>query len=332
MADILSQAEIDALLNALSAGEVNAEEIKQEEQQKKVKIYDFKRPNKFSKDQIHTLQVIHENFSRLLTTFFSAHLRTVVQLNVLSVEQLTYEEFVRSIPNPTILNIITLEPLEGNAIFEINPDIGFSIIDRMFGGPGEAPEKIRPLTDIEKTVMDRVINRALDFLKEAWDSVIDFNPRLEMSESNPQFTQIVSPTEMCVLISLETKIGEAEGMLNLCIPYLVLEPIITNLSTHFWFNSASKDSTAENIASLKKKIERATVPIVVELGKANITIRELLEIQNGDVLKLDTLANDALDIFIGNRKKYVGLPGVNGSKMAVQITSVLKEGDDVDDE
>lgn len=332
MADILSQAEIDALLNALSAGEVDAEEIKQEEKQKKIKAYDFKRPNKFSKDQIHTLQVIHENFSRLLTTFFSAHLRTIVQLNVLSVEQLTYEEFGRSIPNPTILNIITIEPLQGNAIFEINPDIGFAIIDRMFGGPGEAPEKLRPLTDIEETVMKRVVNKALEFLKEAWESIIDFNPSLEVMESNPQFTQIVTPTEMCILITLETKIGEVEGMINLCIPYIVLEPIISNLSTHFWFNASSRESTSENIAALRKKIEKARVPIVVELGKTSITIRELLEIQSGDVLKLDTKSDEELDIYIGSNKKYTGLPGINGSKMAVQITSVVKEGDDENDE
>jgi flagellar motor switch protein FliM len=330
MADILSQAEIDALLNALSAGEVDAEEIKQEEKQKKVKIYDFKRPNKFSKDQIHTLQVIHENFSRLLTTYFSAHLRSVVQISVLSVEQLTYEEFVRSIPNPTILNIITLEPLEGNAIFEIDPDIGFSIIDRMFGGPGEAPEKIRPLTDIERTANERVTNRALDFLKEAWESIIDFQPKLEMTESNPQFTQIVSPTEMCVLITLETKIGAAEGMINLCLPYLVLEPIISKLSTHFWFNR-QKDLTRDNIDLLQKKIEKANVPICVELGHANITVRELLEIQVGDVLKLNTLANDHLGVYVGSRKKYTCLPGVKGSKMAVQVTAVVDEGDESND-
>lgn len=331
MGEILSQSEIDALLNALSSGEVNADEIKKEETKKKIRVYDFKRPNKFSKDQLHTLQVIHENYGRLLTTFFSAHLRSLVTINVLSVEQLTYDEFIRSIPNPTTLNIITMNPLEGNAILEINPAIVFSVLDRLFGGPGKPPEKTRSLTDIERTVIERITLKILDLLKEAWENIISMNPRLETIETNPQFTQIVAPTEMVVLVTLETKIGDGEGLINLCIPYLVLEPILSKLSAHFWFARSSKEATTEHIQTLQKRIEKTPLAVTALLGQATISLRELLDLQRGDVVALDHRVSEPLQIFVGSRSKFKASPGMVGSKMAVQITEVLNEGDGEDE-
>lgn len=331
MGEILSQSEIDSLLSALSSGEVNAEEIKKEEHKKKIRVYDFKRPNKFSKDQLHTLQVIHENYGRLLTTYFSAHLRSLVIINVLSVEQLTYDEFVRSIPNPTILNIITMAPLEGNSILEMNPVVAFTILDRLFGGPGKPPDKTRSLTDIERTVMERLAVKILDLLREAWENIIPLNPMLETIETNPQFTQIVAPTEMVVLVTLETKIGDGEGLINLCIPYLVLEPIINKLSAHFWFSRSSKEATTEHIQMLQKRIQKTQLNLTTILGHANVSVREMMELQQGDVIPLDHKVSEPLEVFAGPRRKFKGLPGMVGSKMAVQITEVIKEGDDEDE-
>ena len=332
MSEILSQDEIDALLSALSTDEARPDQTKKkDESHKKIRVYDFKRPSKFSKEQIHTIQAINENYARLLATFFSAHLRTIVQITVHSVEQLTYDEFIHSVPNPSILNIFRAEPLEGNAILEINPSIVFTIIDRLFGGPGQAPESIRDLTDIERVVIEKVVVRTLDIFREAWESIISLKPKLEVIESNPLFTQIVSPSEMVVLVSFKTRFGENEGLINMCIPYIVLEPIISKLSAHFWFAGTARESTQESIGRIKAQIEKANLNLTALLGKASIHVGELLELQPGDVIMLDSKINDPVEIMVGSRKKYLGKPGTLGSKMAVQISSVVKEGDDNDE-
>lgn len=331
MSEILSQAEIDALLSALSTtGDSTSSESGKAEDlyKKKVRVYDFKRPNKFSKEQIHTIQAIHENYARLLATFFSAHFRTVVQINVHSVEQLTYEEFIRSMPNPTNMNIFTLDPLAGNAIIEINPLLVFTMIDRLFGGVGEPLEKFRAMTDIERSVIEKVVQRSLNILKEAWENIIEFHPKLDTIETNPQFTQIVSPTEMVVLVSLEAKIGDNVGLINLCFPFIVLEPIINKLSAHFWFAGTAKELTTEHIEKLQRRIERSKIDLSVNLGIANITLGGLLELQRGDCIQLDKNIKTPMDIMVGSKVKFAGIPGLSGSKMAVQITSVIKEGDE----
>ncbi|ADG82383.1 flagellar motor switch protein FliM [Thermincola potens] len=330
MSEILSQEEIDALLGALSAGEVGSSSKTQskKEDYKKIRVYDFKRPNKFSKEQIHTLQAIHENFARLLATFLSAHLRTVVTMNVHSVEQITYDEFIRSLPNPTLLNIFMMEPLAGNAILEVNPNVTFTILDRLFGGPGQAPEKMRGLTDIERTVIEKVIIRCLQILKEAWENIIVFDPKLEIIETNPMFTQIVSPTEMVVLISIHATIGDNEGIMNLCIPFIVLEPIISKLTAHFWFAGTAKTVTAEHIQNTQRRLEKAKITLSAVLGETTIKLGELLELQPGDVIQLDNRTTDELKILVGDRKKFYGRPGTVGSRLAVQITRLVKEGDE----
>ncbi|MBC9783424.1 flagellar motor switch protein FliM [Heliobacterium chlorum] len=331
MSDILSQAEIDALLAALASGQVTAEDVK-DDLASKIRVYDFKRPNKFSKDQIHTLQVIYENYCRSLTTFFAAHLRTLVQISVQSLDQLTYEEFIRSIPNPTIVNIFTMHPLNGNGIMEVHPNIAFSVIDRLFGGPGQPPDKVRGLTEIEQSVFQRTTRRMLDSFTEAWDNIAQVKARLEMIETNPQFIQIVAPTEMVVVITLSCKIGEVEGMINICLPYILLEPIISKLSAHFWFSNASKERTAEQLAALRTRLERALIPISVLLGRTTLTVSELLDLQMGDVIQLENKASSELEVLIGQRTKYYGRPGTMGSKVGIQITSTFDKGVEIDDE
>lgn len=332
MGEILSQEEIDALLNALTTGESKSANFqKADESHKKVRVYDFKRPNKFSKEQIHTLQAIHENYARLMATFFSAHLRTFVQMSVHAVEQLTYDEFIKSMPNPTIMNIFQMEPLAGNAILEINPGLAFSMLDRLFGGPGEAPEKIRGLTDIERTVLEKIVIRSLQILREGWENIIQFHPKLEVIETNPLFTQIVSPSEMVVLVTFQTSIGENQGLMNLCLPFIVLEPIIGKLSAHFWFAGTAKGQTAENMANIRRRIEKAKVNLSVVLGQANITLGELLELQTGDVIQLESSINNCLPMLVGTKQKFLGRPGVVGSKMAVEITSIVLEGEEDDE-
>lgn len=326
MSDVLSQSEIDALLSALSTGTVSAHELKEEQSKKKVKIYDFRRPNKFSKDQIHTLQVIFENYARSLGTFLSGQLRAAIQVEVLSVEQVTYEEFIRSIPSTTILNIFSIYPLEGNAIMEINPNLGFAFLDRMLGGPGNTLDRIRGLTEIEQTVMEKLAQRMLDFMQEPWSSIVDLEPLIERVETNPQFTQLVSPSEVMMIVSLETKMGDLMGVMNICIPFLVLEPIISKLSVHYYYSTSSKASTPENTAKIQKKLENSYVPVKVILGKTVITVKDLLGLSVGDVIPLERNFQEDLEVQIGQRTKFLGRPGLDGNKVAIQINQVVEEG------
>ncbi len=246
MTELANQTDIEQLLKGISGGgdvsfSNNVTELEEESQKKVAKPYDFKRPDKFSKDQIRTLQMIHETFARMVTTSLSAQLRAAVSVHVNSVDQLSYEEFNRSIPSPTTMAIINMDPFRGSAIFEIDPSLSFAIIDRLFGGRGENQKNLnRELTDIERSVMESVIVRMLGNLRESWSTVIDLRPRLGNIETNPQFAQIVPPNDMVVLVSFESKISDSEGMMNFCIPYITIEPIVNKLSAQYWYSSIQK--------------------------------------------------------------------------------------------
>ncbi len=328
MTEVLSQDEIDQLLSAISSGEVEPQEVQQATDQKKIKIYDFKRPDKFSKDHIRTISIMHETFSRLTTTSLSAQLRSLVQVHVASVDQLTYEEFIRSIPNPTTLAVINMDPLKGSAILEIDPAVTYSIIDRLFGGQGEGTKISRELTEIEQSVMENIIVRVLGNMREAWSTVIVLRPRLGNMETNPQFAQIVPPTEMVVLVTLETKVGEVEGMMNFCIPYLTIEPIISKLSAQYWYSSVRRGATTENLTILRDRLSTIAVNMVTEIGSMNLTVREVLAIRTGDVIRLaDTRVGDHMVISVGNKNKFLCRPGVVGNRIAVQVIKMIEEID-----
>lgn len=325
MAEVLSQSEIDALLAALSSGEMDANELKKEDSEKKVKVYDFKRALRFSKDQIRGLTRIHENYARLLTTYFSAQLRTFVQITVASVDQLPYEEFIRSIPKMTILNIFEAPPLEGRMVMEVNPNIAYAMLDRLLGGQGTIPEKMGALTEIENTVMERVFSKALDSFHEAWKQIIEIDPYLEVLEMNPQFMQIVSPNEIVAVISLSTKIGDTTGMINICLPHVVLEPIMPKLSGQYWFSNQRRTRDEREELILQENIKAAKLPVVAELGTATINIGEFLSLSKGDVIQLDQVIDSKLNIKVGERIKFRGQPGTAKGRVAVQIDEVLEK-------
>ncbi len=326
MTDILSQEEIDALLTAISTGDVDTTDYSAAREQKKVKIYDFRRPDKFSKDHIRTIQMMHETFARLTTTALSAQLRALVSVHVASVDQLTYEEFIRSIPNPTTLAVVNMDPLKGSAVLEIDPSITFTIIDKLFGGMGEASKISRELTDIELSVMEGIIVRILGNLREAWSNVIDLRPRLGNIETNPQFAQIVPPNDMVVLITLETKVGDVEGMTNLCIPYISIEPIISKLSAQYMYSSIRKGATDENLAIIQSRLETVTLPVIAEIGEAQIVVQDVLSLTVGDVIKLpETKIGDDMILKIGGRKKFKCRPGLVASRVAVKIGEMITD-------
>ena len=326
--DVLSQSEIDALLSAISTGEMSADEMKKEDEGKKVKIYDFKRALRFSKDQIRSLTRIHENFARLLTTFFSAQLRTYVQITVASVDQIPFEEFVRSIPNMTLINVFEVPPLDGNILMEINPNIAYSMLDRLMGGSGASHSNVDNLTEIETKIMTNLFERSFDNLREAFENIVEIDPMLIELEVNPQFLQMISPNETVVVISLNTIIGETTGMINICLPHVVLEPIVPNLSVRYWMQSNTKEMSPEQTKTLETRVKQSVLPVVAELGTTSISVEDFLMMNIGDVIELDQKIANPLILKVGNLPKFTVQPGKLNKKMAVQILDPLKGGDD----
>lgn len=325
--EVLSQNEIDALLSALSSGEMDADELKEEEQEKKVRVYDFKRALRFSKDQIRSIARIHENYARLLTTFFAAQLRTYVNISVASVDQVPYEEFIRSISKMTVLNIYSLSPLEGRIIMEVNPNIAYSLLDRLLGGKGNGVKDIDNLTEIETTLMSQLFEKAVINLKEAWSSIVEIDPVLEDFEVNPQFLQMVSPNETVVVVSLNTEIGNVSGMINICIPHIVLEPIIPKLSVHYWMQSVEKNQDPEAYEKLRANLHQTTMEAKAILGKTTITLHDLLHLKTNDVIHLNQPIDQPLTLKINDEPKFLVQPGKRKNKLSVQVLQPLKGGD-----
>jgi len=326
--EVLSQSEIDALLSALSTGEMDADELKKEQVEKRVKVYDFRRALRFSKDQIRSLTRIHENFARLLTTYFSAQLRTYVQISVASADQIPYEEFIRSIPKMTILNVFDVPPLDGRILMEVNPNIAYAMMDRMLGGRGTSHNKIDNLTEIETKIMSNMFEKAFENFQEAWGSISEIDPQLTEFEVNPQFLQMVSPNETVVVISLNTTIGEASGMINMCIPHVVLEPIMPMLSVKYWMQTDKKEGLPIEYEVLQKEIHKADVHIIAEIGSSEISVQDFLMFDIGDVIELNQQIDQPMMIKIGGIPKFVGQPGKINKKLAIQVLDTLKGGDD----
>jgi flagellar motor switch protein FliM len=333
VSDILSQEEVDALLSAVSAGgesdlgtkpgDAAAAEAPADTD-KTLSLYDFRRPDRVSKDQMRTLQNLHEGYARQFSTTLTNFLRTFVEIELVSVDQLTYSEFVMSISNPSCIYVFKMEPLEGNAILEINPSLVFFIIDRLFGGQGKPSEQNRELTLIEQNVIHRIVERGLNDLKEIWEHVGIFNPKIETYETNPQFVQIAPPGETVILISLEVRMQNASGLMSLCFPYMLLESVINNLSGASWMSSQST-ATQETRTVLEHEIQSITLPVSVLIGQTRLTVRDLLQLQRGDILALDKLYDSELLIQVGGKTKMGGKSGLIGRKKAAKITRIIEK-------
>lgn len=331
MSDILSQEEVDALLSAVSAGgesdagaQVPAAGAAEGQSDKALSLYDFRRPDRVSKDQMRTLQNLHEGYARQFSTTLTNFLRTFVEIELVSVDQLTYSEFVMSISNPSCIYVFKMEPLEGSAILEINPSLVFFIIDRLFGGQGKPSEQNRELTLIEQNVIHRIVERGLADLKEIWEHVGIFSPKIETYETNPQFVQIAPPGETVILISLEVRMQNASGLMSLCFPFMLLESVINNLSGASWMSSQST-ATAETRTLLEHEIVSVDLPVSVVIGQTKLSIRDLLQLQRGDVVALDKPHESDLIIQVGGKTKMAGKSGLVGRKKAARITSIIEK-------
>ena len=324
MGEVLSQNEIDNLLKALSSGELDVDEIKDKDE-KQVKNYDFARPAKFSKEHLRTLEIIFEHYGRLLSTNLPVYLRKNVQIEVMNSEAVTYSEFTNALSNPVLLGIVNFAPLKGNIIIEIAENLGYAIVDRMLGGKGLPLEKARDFSEIELLILERIFNVAVNLLEEPWESVCKVEPRLERIETNSQYAQIISPTEMIALVTLNIKIGEVEGLLNVCLPYITLESVMDKLNTKYWYSSLQEKDEQQYTDKMQALISKAPIPIKAVLGNSTISVNDFLGLQRGDVIRLDTRMDGELSIYVGNMKKFTALPGASGDNYAVRITSVIRE-------
>jgi len=329
MAEILSQEEIDALLNAVSSGEVvePAEKAPVDVGPRVVNTYDFRRPDKFSKNQIRTINMIMENFGRSFGTALSAKLRSLVSLQVVSIDQLTYGEFLMSISDPSVIGIFSMPPLEGHAIFEMTTPTAFYVIERLLGNRGAGAMVIRALTEIEEVLISGIISDGLRTLKIALSSVVETNPKLDDLENNPQFVQVVPPQDMVLLTSIEMVVGENSGMIGICFPFVVIEPILNSLTTDFMLARASGEDEELLRKAVKGIVEGVDVDVIAELGRSNFRIEKLLKLEPGHVIPLPTVAGNEIDIYVGgiNRPKFKARVGLLGRNNAIQITRVMSQ-------
>ena len=324
MSEVLSQNEIDDLLKALSTGELDVEAYSSPKEAQ-VKDYDFTRPAKFSKEHLRTLEIIFENYGRLLYTNLPAYLRKNVQVEVVNSEAVAYSEFANALSNPVLLCMVDFEPLQGKVLMELAPTLGYAIIDRLLGGTGETLEKKRDFSEIEISIIERIISICIELLREPWANVVELNPRLEKIETNSQFAHVVSPTEMIAIVTLNLKIGDIEGLMNICLPFLTLEPVMDKLNTKYWYSTMKAKEEAVYEETIEMLISKAKIPIKAVLGSSSISVADFANLQKGDIIKLNSGIEDELTVYVGNISKFKALPGSADDNYAVRVTSIIRE-------
>jgi flagellar motor switch protein FliM len=325
--DVLSQAEVESLLSAMDSREADViadAATSRVRQRAKVSPYDFKRPERVGKEQMRSLQTMHEAFGRNFGASLSALLRTIVELKLTSVDQLTYSEFVFSLENPTCFNLINAAPLEGQLILDINLSLLFPIIDRLLGGGTDTSAPVRrPLTALELRLVSRIPDLFCKEMKQAWENVLELNLTIDRVESNPQLVQIVPPNEVVVLISFELTLGEARGMMNLCIPFNSIERISTRLSSNSWVSYGKKTATTENIHRISGQLNDALVEVTVDLAETNISTSDLIGLRVGDIIATEKDVARPLVVSIEGRPKFHAQPGAFKGRKAIQVTGLI---------
>ncbi len=326
MGEVLSQDEIDKLLRAMTAGDLEVGEMNAKDE-KQVKNYDFKRPTKFSKEHLRTLEIIFEHYGRLLSTNLPVYLRKNIQVSVVSSETVVFSEFSNALSNPVILGIVNFAPLPGDIIIDLSSNLGFAIIDRMLGGYGSPLEKDRDFSEIEMTILEKIMIVCMQLMREPWRNVVDIAPMMERIETNPQFAQIIAPSDMIAIVTLNLKIGDVEGLMNICLPFFTLESVMDKLNTKYWY-STMQDKDDENYEEhVEALIRRVEVPVKAVLGVSHVSVNDFINLQRGDIIRLDRGVDTELNVYVGNIKKFTALPGSNKDNYAVRVTSVIREGE-----
>lgn len=329
MAKILSQDEIDALLSTVASGDDDIEEVASsseiEDLLRPVVAYDFKHPNRVSKDQIRTMENLHDNFAGHFGSSLSALMRAVVDVELVSVDQITYSEFIMSLISPSCTYTFTAEPLEGGCVVDFSPSLTFSFVERLFGGSGKAMEAERELTGIERTVMKRVASLLYADIEASWEHIVPITAKQVSFESNPQFVQVVPPGETVVIVSFQMKLFKTSGLLSICYPYVSLEPIIQKLSAQNWIDSTKKRNAAGDRGINIGNLQSVYTDMRVSLGKTEMTVRDFLEVKRGDIIPLESRIAEPLGMTVAGRPKFCVRLGKSGRKKACQIVEVLTD-------
>ncbi|GIW96002.1 MAG: flagellar motor switch protein FliM [Pirellulaceae bacterium] len=337
--EILNQDEIENLLKAIavqhlaspapSKTETEPEQLPsagRKPDSEKVQPYDFRRPERVGQEQMRALQALHENLARNFAASLSALMRTIVEVRLTSVDQLTYSEFVFGLENPTCFNLVKVEPLEGYFVLDISSTLLYPIIDRLLGGGRQIePVVRRPLTEIELRLTSRVTERFLKEMARAWETIAPIQPVVERVESNPQVVQVVPPGEVTVVIGFDVIIGSLRGFVSLCIPYTSIERVTSKLASNFWMGYRKTALDPQSLQRLQRQLDRATVEVVVTLAQTRITMAELLSLKIGDIITTDQDIRAPLEVSVAGVPKFRASPGAFKGRMAVQVVELLNE-------
>ncbi|MFH1374809.1 MAG: flagellar motor switch protein FliM [bacterium] len=326
MAKILTQDEIDALLTTVSSGEVDSpDEGLDDDRLRSIIVYDFRHPNRVSKDQIRTLENMHDNFAGHYGSSLSAILRAIVDVDLVSVDQITYSEFIMSLVTPSCTYTFAAPPLEGVCLVDFNPTLTFSFIDRIFGGNGKLLETERELTGIERSVIGRLAQKLYQDVERAWENIVRLNIEQKSFETNPQFIQIVPPGETVVVVSFQVKVFQSTGLLTLCYPYVSLEPIISKLSAQNWIDATKKKNLEVDREINLSNLFQIEAGVNAELLRTSLRMRDFMQLKKGDIIPSDKKINEPIEIHINKLKKFCARPGLSGKKRAFQIVEECDE-------
>ena len=323
MADILSQEEIDALLDVVDDGDESLDSTEDSaESQRQVTLYDFKRPNRVSKEQLRAFRGVHDKMARSLASQISAIMRSIVEIQLHSVDQMTYGEFLMSLPNPTSFNVFSMKPLEGSGVVEINPSIAFPMLDRLLGGKGEPFDASREFSDIELSLFETILRVMMSTLKEAWGPVMEIFPTVESKESSPNVVQIVAQNEIVVMVVMEIIIGQSSGMLNICYPVIALEPVLPKLASRDLMLNETSTKKSRN-TELQVLLGGANVGIEAMLGNAELSLKDILDLQQGDIIRLTNPADDIVTVSVDGKDRFYGKIGLKRFRKSIEISEVV---------
>ena len=261
----------------------------------------------------------------MISTNLPVYLRKNVQVSVTSSETVTFSEFTNALSNPVILGIVDFQPLAGTIIIELATYLGFAMIDRMLGGAGVPLEKTRDFSEIEMTILEKLIIICMQLMREPWKNVLDINPVMERIETNAQFAQVIAPSDMIAIVTMNVKIGEVEGLMNICLPYFTLEDVMDKLNTKYWVSTMQKEDEENYEEHIEALIKRIDVPVKAVLGKSHISVNDFIGLQPGDIIRLGTDVSSEMEVYVGNIKKFKALPGSSKDKYAVRVTEVIRE-------
>lgn len=319
---VLAQWEIDSLLGAVGSPEFQTAQAAPETA-KNVRPYDFRRPDKFSKEHLRALQTLHESFARSATSSLSSYLRTGIQVRLSSVEQIVFGEYVQQLAIPTVIGIVSAPPLPGHMIVEVNVDLAFALVERLLGGQGQIVQKSREMTDIEIVLLQNLMKNLLVALNDAWRQVCQVNLSLDDLVFNPQIVQAALPADVGVLLLFELRIGESSEAISMVIPYSLIEPVIDMFSSQMWLAGVHQRTDVDDDV-VRRQLDKVRLPINVNLGTTAVFCKDLIDLRKGNVIVLDAATNQELQVMVGGHHKYFGRPGRSGRKMAVTITRVVR--------